>query len=61
MSKKDLLVARIRKDDELLREHFSGIKPSDHAYEIRRLLEQAILSERKKKEYYKSLEEDNKR
>lgn len=46
MSEKPItLVARIRKDDDLLRNYFKDIKPSDHAYEIRRLLEKSILIE----------------
>ncbi|KAF2421668.1 MULTISPECIES: hypothetical protein [Bacillus subtilis group] len=47
---KDRLYARIRKGDDLLREHFSQVKESDHAYEVRRLLEKAIKIERKQKE-----------
>lgn len=47
---KDRLTARIRKEDELIKEHFSGIKDSDYPYEIRRLVEKAILIERKEKE-----------
>jgi hypothetical protein len=47
---KMVLVARIRKDDDLLREYFSKIKPSDWSYEIRRLLEKAILIEQREKE-----------
>lgn len=49
---KDRLVARIRKEDNVLREHFSTIKESDYPYEIRRLLEKAILIERKNEENY---------
>lgn len=47
---KDRLYARIRKGDDLLRDHFSKIKESDHSYEVRRLLEKAIKIERKQKE-----------
>lgn len=47
---KDRLYARIRKGDDLLREHFSTIKESDHSYEVRRLLEKAIKIERKEQE-----------
>lgn len=42
----DRLFARIRKSDDVLREHFSKVKDGDRAYEIRRLLEKAILAER---------------
>ncbi|MFE9081989.1 hypothetical protein [Bacillus mobilis] len=44
------LVARIRKDDHLIREHFNKIKTSDHPYEIRRLLEKAIKIEQEEQE-----------
>ncbi|HFF1838887.1 hypothetical protein P4388_32005 [Bacillus thuringiensis] len=44
------LVARIRKDDHILREHFDKIKSSDHPYEIRRLLEKAIKMEKEEQE-----------
>lgn len=47
---KDRLYARIREEDTLIREHFSKIKQSDHAYEVRRLLEKAIKIEQKEKE-----------
>lgn len=40
------LYARIRKHDDILREHFSKINNGDRAYEIRRLLNKAILAER---------------
>lgn len=60
MSDNKMLVARIRKDDHLLREYFSKIKPSDHAYEIRRLLEKAIKIEQKEKEMIQQLKEENK-
>lgn len=40
------LFARIRKSDDLLREHFATIKEGDRAHEIRRLLEIAIKLER---------------
>ena len=46
----DRLFARIRKSDDVLREHFESIKDGDRAYEIRRLLEKAILQEREEKE-----------
>lgn len=46
---KDRLTARIRKDDVLLKEHFEHIKESDHAYEVRRLLEKAIEIEQEEK------------
>lgn len=39
------LFARVRKNDDVLREHFEKIKDGDRAYEIRRLLEKAILEE----------------
>jgi hypothetical protein len=52
-----LLVARIRKDDVVLREYFSNIKQSDWAYEIRRLLEKAIEIEKKEKEIVKKVKE----
>lgn len=48
---KDVLNARIRQDDIVIREHFSKIKDSDYPYEIRRLIEKAILIERKEKEF----------
>lgn len=47
---KDRLTARIRRDDTLLKNHFSDIKDSDHAYEVRRLLEKAIKIEQEEKE-----------
>lgn len=47
------LVARIRKDDHLIREHFDKIKTSDHPYEIRRLLEKAIKIEQEEQELVK--------
>jgi|GEM_PF-6068331 len=53
---KDRLYARIREDDVIIREHFANIKPSDHPYEIRRLLEKAILIERKEKEILEKVE-----
>lgn len=46
----DRLYARIRKDDNIIREHFDTIKVSDHPYELRRLVEKAILIEKKEKE-----------
>lgn len=46
----DKLVARIRKDDNVIREHFDNIKPSDHPYELRRLVEKAIKIEQEEKE-----------
>jgi hypothetical protein len=52
-----ILTARIRKDDELLREYFSKIKQSDWPYEIRRLLEKAIEIEKKEKEIVKKAKE----
>lgn len=51
----DRLFARIRQDDIIIKEHFEMIKPSDHAYEVRRLLEKAILIERKEKEIINKL------
>ncbi len=48
---KDVLNARIRQDDTIIREHFSQIKDGDYPYEIRRLIEKAILIERKEKEF----------
>lgn len=53
---KDRLYARIRKDDDIIREHFEGIKSSDHPYEVRRLLEKAIKIERKEKEILEGIE-----
>lgn len=44
------LQARIRQDDEVIRDHFKKIKKSDHPYELRRLVEKAILIERKEEE-----------
>lgn len=44
------VTARLRKEDNLLREHFSKVKSSDQAYEVRRLLEKAIKMERKEQE-----------
>lgn len=46
----DRLQARVREDDTLIREHFAGVKKSDHAHELRRLVEKAIAIERKEKE-----------
>lgn len=51
--------ARIRDDDEILREHFSSIKKSDHPYEVRRLLEKAILIERKEKEILEEVQKQS--
>ncbi len=48
--------ARIRDDDHILREYFSSIKKSDHPYEVRRLLEKAILIERKEKQFLEGIE-----
>lgn len=53
-----VLVARIRKDDDLLREYFSNIKQSDWPYEIRRLLEKAIKIERKEKEIVEKVKKE---
>jgi hypothetical protein len=49
----DRLFARIRRDDDLIKEHFETVKRGDRAYEIRRLLEKAIKIERKEKESLK--------
>lgn len=46
----DRLFARIRQSDTILKEHFEFIKKGDRAHEIRRLLEKAIVIERKEKE-----------
>lgn len=54
----DTLVARIRKNDDLLREHFSKIKPNDRAYEIRRLLEKAILQEREEQKLIEKMKQE---
>lgn len=51
----DRLYARIRKSDDLLREHFKNIKDGDRAYEIRRLLEKAIKIEREEQKYYEKI------
>lgn len=48
---KDKLIARIRKEDNLIKEHFSKVKDSDYPYEIRRLIEKAIVIEQKEKEF----------
>lgn len=53
---KDRLFARIRNDDEVIREHFEKVKDADHPYEVRRLLEKAILIERKEKEILEEAE-----
>lgn len=50
MLKKDVLTAKIRKEDEVLARHFSQIKSGDYPYEIRRLLEKAILQEKEEQE-----------
>lgn len=52
---KDRLYARIRKDDDIIREHFEEVKESDHPYEVRRLLEKAIKIERKEKEILENI------
>ena len=41
------LYARIRKRDEVIRNHFTSIDGKNRAKEIRRLLEKAILEENK--------------
>ncbi|CDQ41837.1 hypothetical protein [Virgibacillus salexigens] len=56
----NMLVARIRKNDDLLRNHFKDIKPNDRAYEIRRLLEKAITEEAKEKAYIEELKQKEK-
>jgi hypothetical protein len=48
--------ARIREDDTIIREHFEEVKKSDHPYEVRRLLEKAILIERKEKEILEEIQ-----
>ncbi len=48
--------ARIRDDDDIIREHFLSVKKSDHPYEVRRLLEKAILMERKEKQILEGIE-----
>lgn len=48
--------ARLRADDQIIKEHFQEVKKSDHAYEVRRLLEKAILMERKEKEILEELQ-----
>lgn len=48
--KVERLQARVRSEDNIIREHFSKFKKSDHAYETRRLVEKAIKIERKEKE-----------
>lgn len=53
----DRLFARIRKSDDLLREHFENIKDGDRAYEIRRLLEKAIKIEREEQQNYEKAKE----
>lgn len=53
---KDRLYARIREDDDIIREHFAEVKQSDHPYEVRRLLEKAIKIERKEKEILDGIE-----
>lgn len=57
MSKDNNLVlfARIRQNDDLLREYFTKIKPNDRAYEIRRLLEKAIKIEQEEKRMIEEL------
>ncbi|MBR2246156.1 hypothetical protein [Oceanobacillus profundus] len=57
-SDKQMLVARIRKDDHILRDYFNDIKQSDRAYEVRRLLEKAIIIEQKEKEEIRKLKEE---
>lgn len=53
-----MLVARIRQNDDLLREHFSEIKPNDRAYEIRRLLEKAIKIEQEDQQLIEKLKKE---
>jgi hypothetical protein len=53
---KDRLYARIRNGDDVIRNHFESVKQSDHPYEVRRLLEKAILIERKEKEILGGIE-----
>lgn len=52
----ETLQARIRKDDTIIREHFESVKKADHPYEMRRLLEKAILMERKEKELLEEMQ-----
>lgn len=54
-----MLVARIRKNDDVLRDYFNEIKPNDRAYEIRRLLEKAIKSEKEEQSYIEQLKKNN--
>jgi uncharacterized protein YtpQ (UPF0354 family) len=44
-----LLQARIRSNDEVILNHFRHIKKGDYSYEVRRLLEKAILQEKNQK------------
>jgi hypothetical protein len=55
----DKLQARIRQDDKIIREHFSNIKKSDHPYELRRLVEKAIVSEQKEKELLEEVQKQH--
>lgn len=43
------LFARIRKNDHILREHFSKVESRNKAHEVRRLLEKAIIAEKEGK------------
>ena len=52
---RDRVFARIRKDDTIIKEHFENIKDSDTSYEVRRLLEKAILIERKEKQVIENI------
>lgn len=54
----DQLYARVRKDDDLLREYFSNIKKADRPYEVRRLLEKSIKLEQKQQEIIENITEE---
>ncbi|WP_169794182.1 hypothetical protein [Alicyclobacillus shizuokensis] len=52
----DKIHVRLREEDTLLREHFSKIKKGDHSHEARRLMEKALLIEKKEQEALKQLQ-----
>lgn len=51
---KDRIYVRIRKSDELIRNHFSSINEADYPYEARRLLNKSIELEQKEKKKIES-------
>jgi len=57
-NKENILYARIRKDDTLIRDHFDQVKSSDWAYEIRRLIEIGIKEDKKQKELLENIKKN---